>query len=60
MVLEVLREVFAAVQALLQAGVRDVARDDNGTVQAQARGDGILGEFGEDVLDGLVQAGLPE
>ena len=45
MVFEVVGHGFAVVEHLLDAGVGDVAGDDEGAVEAEAGADGVLGEF---------------
>ena len=55
MVLHVLGHAFTLFQAFLQLGVGDVARHDDGAVQAQARGDGVLAQFRQHFLHRAVQ-----
>ena len=55
MVFQVLRDVLAAVQAFLDLGVGDVARHDDGAVQGEARGDGILRQLCQHLLHRAVQ-----
>ena len=54
MVLEVLRQLTAGVETLLQLRMRDVAGDDDGAVDEQARGGGVLAELGADFGHGAV------
>ena len=57
-VLHVLRHGLAAIDALLDLGVGDVAADDDGAGQREARLDGVLVDDGQNVLHRLVQIDL--
>ena len=54
-IFEVLGHLFAAVEAFLDLGVGDVAGHDDGAVEGEAGGDGILVELGEDLGHGAVE-----
>ena len=58
MVLDVLRESFALLEALADLGVRDVAGDDQRAGEREARGDGVLRKLGPDVRHGAVEVDL--
>ena len=49
---------LAGVKAGLQLRVRDVARDNNGSLKVHARAHGILGKFGAHGIDALVEVDL--
>ena len=48
-IFEVIRQRLAGIEHLLQLGMRDVAGDDDGAVDEQARGGGILAQLGADL-----------
>ena len=55
MVLDVLGQLFAAVQTLLEFGVGNVAAHNDGAVEAQAGGHGVLFKFLEHFCHGAVE-----
>ncbi len=55
MILEVLRHGLALVKAFLNLGVSDVAAYDNGAVERETGGNGIFGEFGQNLVHGTVE-----
>jgi hypothetical protein len=54
-VFDVVRQALAAVQPLLQFGVRDVPRDDDGAGEGDAGFDRVFGEFRQDGRHRLVE-----
>lgn len=58
MVLDVLRQTLAAVEALLELGVGYVPADDQGPREAESRLDGVFGEFRQNVLHRPIQIDL--
>ena len=59
-VLQVLRHVFARVEALFALRVGDVARDDHGSGQRHARGDGAAAENLANLFHGLGEVDLDD
>lgn len=54
-ILEVVRQRLAGIEHLLQLRMRDVAGDDDGAIDEEARGGGILAEFGADLGHGAIR-----
>jgi hypothetical protein len=54
-ILEVVRQRLAGIEHLLQLRMRDVAGDDDGAVDEEARGGGILAQLGADLGHGAVR-----
>ena len=57
-ILEVLGQAFALLEAFADLGVRDVAGDDERTGEGEARGDGVLRELGADLSHRAVEVDL--
>ena len=60
MVLDVIRQSFAAIQPFLEFGMRDVAGDNNGAGQRNRRLDRILAERLADIVHWLVEVYLDD
>ena len=55
MIFEVIGQRIAGIKHLFELRMRDVAGDDNGAVDEEARGGGILAELGADLGHGAVR-----